>query len=317
MKAEDLVSVKPIAVKQIDLGTSSSSDLTSVYREVKTLQELNHKHIVECVGHNSDAGILYIYTPLKAGNVNDMLEQYPETRFDNVQLQLAQQMLEALDYLAWKGLCHRDVKPDNILYTRKSDDKYMFQLADFGFANRKDLAHTYCGSPMFMAPEMYYHSHPQTPKLDVWSLCVTIVSIRYPAEFNVTRFGQYEEILAEIRNTVTKNPALGPMARKDPALRASAAQMLVQIFGGSGLTTPRGRIGPMPVPGDDPSPLQVPGPSLPQPKARVTVVANPKRGRLASPGRSTCHGGKAHSGRPKDGVRRDGRRVHGTFQWFT
>jgi serine/threonine protein kinase len=49
--------------------------------------------------------------------------------------QLLREMLEALDYLAFRSWCHRDVKCENILYTVSGDNGYLFQLADFGFAN--------------------------------------------------------------------------------------------------------------------------------------------------------------------------------------
>lgn len=245
-----------------------------------------------------------------------MLEQYPNTRLhDDTLSQLLQQMLEALDYLAFRGLCHRDVKPDNILYTPIGDMKWIFQLADFGLANQQDLARTYCGTPMFVAPEIYYHQ-PQTTKLDVWSLFVTIASIRQPADFDEKRLKGYEDVLNQVRTAATNLPALNPMAREDPALRASAAQMLVQYFQGGGLTTPRARVGSIPVPGDGLSRLPRPSPSDTKPKAPVRVDAIRKRGRLASPKPSMNHRDKAHSGPAKDRVRKDERSVPGAFPQF-
>jgi serine/threonine protein kinase len=225
-------------------------------------------------------------------------------------------MLEALDYLAFRRLCHRDVKPDNILYMPINDHECIFQLADFGFANQKDLAHTYCGSPMFMAPEMYFHTHPQTPKLDVWSLFVTILSITRTAGFGDERLSKYKEVLDLVRTAATMLPNISPMAREDPELRASAAQMLVQCFQGDGLTTPRGRIGSIPLPPDGPSRSQAPSPPGTQPKAPVKVDAIRKRGRLDSPKQLMNRGDKAHSIAAKDRVRKDKRRVPGEFPQF-
>jgi serine/threonine protein kinase len=162
-------------------------------------------------------------------------------------------MLEALDYLAFQGLCHRDIKPDNILYMPINNHECIFQLADFGFANQTYLAQTHCGTPIFMAPEMHFHTHPQTPKLDVWSLFVTIVSITRMAGFNSEKLKSYNEVLGIVRMAVTLLPSLSPMAHEDPTLRASGTQMLVQCFHGNGLTTPRGQIMPIPSPGDGPS----------------------------------------------------------------
>lgn len=35
-----------------------------------------------------------------------------------------------LNYLHNQGVCHRDMKPENVLY----DEKYNLKIADFGFA---------------------------------------------------------------------------------------------------------------------------------------------------------------------------------------
>jgi serine/threonine protein kinase len=238
------------------------------------------------------------------------MERFPRARSDDNTLeQLLREMLEVLDYLAFRGLCHRDVKPDNILYVPINNHECIFQLADFGFANQKDLAQTYCGSPMFMVPEMYFHTYPQTPKMDVWSLFVTIVSIRRTASFDDKRVRKYTELLDLVRTAATILSPLSHMARQDPALRASAAQMLVQCFQGNGLTTPRGQVGPIPFPGDGPS--RAPSPSGTQPKALVKVDAIRKRGDLASPRQLLDCRDKAHPIPAKDRVRKVERKFRG------
>ncbi|KAH8589898.1 kinase-like domain-containing protein [Bisporella sp. PMI_857] len=285
MKAIDLDSGYPVAVKKIVLsriGWPASGLESTIWREVKILSSLSHKNIVEYLGSAGwGTGTTFIYTSLKAGNMNHLLEKFPAVRSHHPTLsQLTQQMLEALDYLAFRGLCHRDVKPDNILYMPINEHECIFQLADFGFATHTDLARTHCGSAMFMAPEMYFHTHPQTPKLDVWSLFVTIISINRTAGFDDRGLKHYEEVVGLVRIAATVLPYLSPMAREDPELRASASQMLVQCFESNGLTTPRGRVTPIPFLDDGPSRLQAllyPGN---QSKAPVKLTATRKRDSL-------------------------------------
>lgn len=86
---------------------------------------------------------------------------------------LLSHMLQALDFLAHNEILHRDVKPANILYTR-SKKGYFFELTDFGICNHASQARTCIGTLIYMAPEMFVPGAPQTSKVDVWSLFVTM-----------------------------------------------------------------------------------------------------------------------------------------------
>lgn len=70
---------------------------------------------------------------------------------------IIRQLLEALQYLHSSKLCHRDVKPDNIVYDRQKGQIY---LIDFGICKRffergkrKDMW-TPTGTIGYKAPEM-------------------------------------------------------------------------------------------------------------------------------------------------------------------
>ncbi|KAL9024816.1 MAG: hypothetical protein Q9196_006237, partial [Gyalolechia fulgens] len=281
-KAVDLDSGRFVAVKEVELppkvnGLPSEQE-KRIYREVKILSSLSHKHIIEYLGSSSlQEGTLSIYMSLRAGNLNDLLGRFPHARRnENFLHRLLKQMLEALDYLAYRDLFHRDVKPDNILYTVVNDHECIFQLADFGLANQQALAKTQqIGTPMFTAPEIYFHGHPQTSKMDIWSLFVTLASVTRAAGFDEDKLENYRQVLDVVKKAaVTELSALSAMAREDPTLRASAAQMLVQYFGGDGLTTPRRRIGSVPDSGEEMGHIQVRGrekPGLKEPGFKTKV----------------------------------------------
>ena len=65
------------------------------------------------------------------------------------------QLMAAVSHLHSNNICHRDIKPDNILM----DDHYSLRLADFGFVGSKSQHEdgqmkTYLGTQGFMAPEI-------------------------------------------------------------------------------------------------------------------------------------------------------------------
>ena len=137
------------------------------------------------------------------------------------------------------------MKPENILYVSR-DGQYHFQLGDFGLCNRLVHAASFVGSLTYMAPEMFGGGE-QTHKVDIWSLFVTMLwtldaeGFRQKSNRFVTIADVQEAVLSAASN-VDRVSKIREMAIVNPVDRASAAQMLVKLFEGKGLSTPPNQI---------------------------------------------------------------------------
>jgi len=86
---------------------------------------------------------------------------------------IIRELLKTVAYIHSVGACHRDIKPDNILYNPK---KEKIKLIDFELAKIKKYSNsklemmTRFGFPAFRAPEMFNSLYDE--KVDIWSIGV-------------------------------------------------------------------------------------------------------------------------------------------------
>ena len=87
----------------------------------------------------------------------------------------ALQMLEFIDYMHSRRVCHRDLKLENILV----DDHLNLKVADFGYASYKsiDCLKSYRGTMTYMAPEIKEGKEYQGKKVDMFSFGVILFII--------------------------------------------------------------------------------------------------------------------------------------------
>ena len=245
---------------------------------------------------------LQIFLPLQDGNLETLKLQGLFVDRSHVN-SVTYQMLQALDYLASKDIVHKDVKPENILFTILEDGSRRYVLSDFGLSNLAGHARTLSGSPLYQAPEIDETStHRQTTKVDVWSLFVTIADILNVDGFRAkpmhTKVLRLAAIAAAARSVELSQ--VKAMAHEDPNQRASAADILEDVFNGEGRTTRKSRPAmrvlnqePLKTPAiamnslriaKRPVPLSAAGPAGIQ-KRRVLERQNPHRNLFVAAGR--------------------------------
>jgi serine/threonine-protein kinase len=147
---------------------------TRFRREVLTLLELNHPHILSVLGFGQDSatGHSYLILPYVESTLARRLSSARAPMpFDEV-ARYATQLAEALDYAHQHGVIHRDIKPSNVLLDREGQ----VYLTDFSIAHLFGLTRTnitatgqVLGTPNYMAPEQF-RGDRVAPATDIYSL---------------------------------------------------------------------------------------------------------------------------------------------------
>lgn len=143
--------------------------------ETEILKKISHPNIIKFYEAFEDG--VNIYIVLEYCEVGD-LEQFMLLSGKPFPEDVARSIIyftsKALVCLNQSNVCHRDLKPSNIFFS----SSFQVRLADFGFA-RMDvsdemLMESYCGTPLYMGPELFEGKTEYNRSVDVWSLGVIL-----------------------------------------------------------------------------------------------------------------------------------------------
>lgn len=83
------------------------------------------------------------------------------------------QLIAAIEYCHVRGIVHRDIKCENLLF----DSDFTLKLVDFGFARKfkkGDLLQTFCGSYAYASPEILKQRPYKPQPVDLWACGVVL-----------------------------------------------------------------------------------------------------------------------------------------------
>lgn len=112
---------------------------------------------------------LFLVTELLGQQVDKWLQENPVSHESTVQ-QISLTLINALAFIHEKGVVHRDIKLQNVLFRRNGDFKTL-KIVDFGLAKVLDgeQANEFCGSLGYISPEMYL-DQPYGYEVDMFAM---------------------------------------------------------------------------------------------------------------------------------------------------
>lgn len=177
-------------------------------RELQIIRMMGHPNIVQlkhCFYTTNEKDEVYLnlvleYVPDTVYRINKHYTKN-EQRMPLILVKLyVYQMLRALAHIHTMGVCHRDIKPQNLLVNINS---HALKLCDFGSAKalvRGEPNISYICSRYYRAPELIFGATDYTCAIDVWSVgCVMaellLGSPLFPGESGVDQLVEIIKVL--------------------------------------------------------------------------------------------------------------------------
>uniref|UniRef100_A0A7S2GZH2 Calmodulin n=1 Tax=Helicotheca tamesis TaxID=374047 RepID=A0A7S2GZH2_9STRA len=167
------------AVKILELEKVSSTEgLQQLREEVRILSEMDHPHIVRLEEvYESENEIFLVQELCEGGDLFDWLDEHIKKQQDplvweEICADLMRQLVSGLRYLHSKGIVHRDMKLENILFDTEGANSEL-KIIDFGLSKHfipGERQHENVGTLYTAAPEVLRKNYDE--RCDVWSIGV-------------------------------------------------------------------------------------------------------------------------------------------------
>ncbi|KZC08184.1 PREDICTED: serine/threonine-protein kinase ULK3 [Dufourea novaeangliae] len=189
-----------VAIKCVDKSSLSKSAIDNIVTEINLLKILKHENIVEMRDFFWDDGHIYIVMEYcDGGDLSSFIRRRHKLP-EQICRRFLQQLALALKYLRNHNVSHMDLKPQNLLLTRKP--QLVLKVGDFGFAqylSSSEKKFAIRGSPLYMAPEILL-KRKYDARVDLWSVGVIMYECLFgKAPYSSSSFQELAEKIKDAR----------------------------------------------------------------------------------------------------------------------
>jgi len=218
-------------------------------REAEFTMNARHSNMVEVydAGQDDERGFCYLTMEYMSGGSLRTLLQAEGALSVRGAVEIARDIAHGLRFVEENGLVHRDVKPDNVLFSAdgraKLTDLGISRFADAGEDDSsRTMAGKIVGTPGYMAPEQMMDAHVVDIRADIYSLGVILYEMLVGERPNASDSvmsslakalcGSTLPDVRERRPDVPEGLArlIGEMTRPDPSDRPASAAYLVELL---------------------------------------------------------------------------------------
>ena len=163
--------------KEVIYKNEKNTGIEKIKKEIKILQRLKHKNIIQLYEIMETNKSLYIVMEYCEGK--ELFEYIVKRKSltEREACRYFQQIINGVEYLHLSNITHRDLKPENLLL----DNKKRIIISDFGLSilskNYISLLSTPCGTPSYAPPEMLAGKKYNGICSDIWSCGIILYTM--------------------------------------------------------------------------------------------------------------------------------------------
>ena len=146
-----------------------------INNEIEMLSRLRHPFISQILDSFETETHIFIVMEYICGDLLGFIRKRGKLS-ETVSKIIFKQLIEGLKYIHKKKIVHRDIKLDNILI----DLTNTIKICDFGVSrkiSKDEIMHEHCGTPAYIAPEIFENNGYTGFQCDIWSAGVTLYYI--------------------------------------------------------------------------------------------------------------------------------------------
>jgi len=176
--ARHLLLRRETAVKLLHPELAGEQAIKRFEREVRATAKLTHPNTVTIFdfGHAANGVFYYAMELLEGGSLDDIVGLDGPMPPERV-VHIVHQVADALTEVHGKGLVHRDIKPGNVMLTRRGGVPDVAKVVDFGLVKEAGSAdvsltgeNSILGTPLYLAPEAIRRADGYEPRSDLYAL---------------------------------------------------------------------------------------------------------------------------------------------------